>query len=195
MRPLAPFSNLRFAQALFMIGRNDEADQVLARTLKLWPEATSLRLLKMKSALWTGRYDDAVALLRSPDLPLTSSQRAALSEAFAALKSGEPARRGRAASRLESFAADPRYNDRLVVGTLAALGAKKPALAAAADLIRERGLFDAEVLFEPHLAAARGEPDYARLVRDLGLTAYWRRARTLPDICRDPAPPPFCSLA
>ena len=44
MRPLAPFSNLRFAQALYMIGRNGEADEVLASTLKLWPDATSLRL-------------------------------------------------------------------------------------------------------------------------------------------------------
>jgi Tfp pilus assembly protein PilF len=195
MRPLAPFSNLRFAQALYMIGRNDEADEVLASTLKLWPDATSLRLLKMKSALWTGRYDDAVALLRSPDLPLTSSQRAALSDAFTALKSGDPARRSAAAAKLESFASDPRYNDRLMVGTLAALGAKQAALAAAAGLVRERGLFDAEVLFEPHLAAARGEPAYARLVHDLGLTAYWRRARIAPDICRDAPAPQFCSLA
>ena len=50
----------------------------------------------------------------------------------------------------------PRYNDRLVVGTLAALGARQAALVAAARLVRDRGLFDAEVLFEPHLAAARG---------------------------------------
>jgi tetratricopeptide (TPR) repeat protein len=195
MRPLAPFSNLRFAQALYMIGRNDEADRVLASTLKLWPEATSLRLLKMKSALWTGRYDDAVALLRSPDLPLTSSQRAALSDAFTALKSGDQVRRSAAAAKLASFASDPRYNDRLVVGTLAALGARHAALAAAESLIRQRGPFDAEVLFEPHLAAARNEPAYARLVRDLGLTAYWRKVRTAPDICRDSAAPPFCSLA
>ena len=61
MRPLAPFSNLRFAQALYVVGRNDEADRILADTLKLWPDATSLRLLKMKSALWTGRYDEAIA--------------------------------------------------------------------------------------------------------------------------------------
>lgn len=195
MRPLAPFSNLRFAQALYMIGRNDEADQLLAETLELWPDATSLRLLKMKSALWTGRYDEAVTLLRSPDLPLTSSQRAALSEAFTALKSDDLARRVAATAKLQSFAADPRYNDRLVVGTLAALGARQAALAAAANLVRERGLFDAEVLFEPNLAAARREPAYARLVDDLGLTAYWRRSRAAPDICRDAAPPQFCSLA
>jgi tetratricopeptide (TPR) repeat protein len=192
MRPLAPFSNLRFAQALYMIGRNDEADQVLTDTLELWPDATSLRLLKMKSALWTGRYDDAVTLLRSPDLPLTSNQRAAFSDAFTALKSGDPAGRGAAAAKLQGFAADPRYNDRLVVGTLAALGARQAALAATVNLVRERGLFDAEVLFEPHLAVARGEPAYARLVHDLGLTAYWRQAGAAPDICRDPAPPQIC---
>ena len=63
MRPLAPFSNLRFAQALYMVGRNDEADRVLASTLELWPDATSLRLLKIKSALWTRRYDEAIAQL------------------------------------------------------------------------------------------------------------------------------------
>ena len=61
MRPLAPFSNLRFAQALYMVGRNEEADGVLHSTLQLWPDATSLRLLKIKSALWTRRYNEAIA--------------------------------------------------------------------------------------------------------------------------------------
>ena len=84
MRPLAPFSNLRFAQALYMVGRNDEADRVLGDTLKLWPDAMSLRLLKMKSALWTRRYDEAIELLKDSDLPLTSSQRATLAAACSA---------------------------------------------------------------------------------------------------------------
>ncbi|MGH6706297.1 MAG: hypothetical protein ACREB1_05750, partial [Sphingomicrobium sp.] len=96
---------------------------------------------------------------------------------------------------LERFAGDPRYNDRLVVGTLAALGAREAALRAATNLVHTRGLFDAEVLFEPNLAAARVEPAYAQLVRDLGLTAYWRATRTAPDICRDSAKPRFCKFA
>ena len=195
MRPLAPFSNLRFAQALYVVGRNDEADQVLAATLELWPDATSLRLLKMKSALWTRRYDEAIALLQSPDLPLTSTQRSALSDAFEALKSANPALRAKSVAELESFSIDPRYNDRLVVGVLAALGARGAALRAAANLVRTRGLFDAEVLFEPNLAAARAEPAYAELVRRFGLTEYWRSARNVPDVCRDAARPSFCSIA
>lgn len=195
MRPLAPFSNVRFAQALYLVGRNDEADQVLKSTLELWPDATSLRLLKIKSALWTRRYDEAIALLGAPDLPLTSTQRTALGAAFGALKFDEPALRAKSVVELERFAADPRYNDKMVVALLAALGAREAALKAAANLVRARGLFDAEVLFEPNLAAAREEPGYAQLVRSLGLTVYWRAARHEPDICREEARPLFCSQA
>lgn len=195
MRPLAPFSNVRFAQALYVVGRNDEADRILSDTLKLWPDATSLQLLKMKSALWTGRHDEAIAMLAVPDLPLTSTQRTTLTAAFRALKSKDPGLRAKSVEDLERFAGDPRYNDRLVVGALAALGAREEALRAATNLVRMRGLFDAEVLFEPNLAAARVEPAYAQLVRDLGLTAYWRATRTAPDICRDSAKPRFCNFA
>lgn len=195
MRPLAPFSNLRFSQALYMVGRNEEADKVLTSTLELWPDATSLRLLKIKSALWTRRYDDAIAQLAAPDLPMTSTQRQALADAFAALKSRIPSQRAKSIGDLEKFAADPRYNDKVVVGVLAALGARDSALKAAANLVRTRGLFDAEVLFEPNLAAARAEPAYANLVRNLGLVLYWRSAPSPPDICRGSGPPQYCSMA
>lgn len=195
MRPLAPFSNLRFAQALYMVGRNEEADRVLANTLQLWPDATSLRLLKIKSALWTQRYDEAIEQLGAADLPLTSAQRSTLAEAFDALKSGNPSRRAKSIGDLESFAADPRYNDKVVVGVLAALGARDAAIQAAANLVRSRGLLDAEVLFEPNMAAARSEPRYAVLVRKLGLVGYWRSAPSPPDICRGAARPGFCALA
>ena len=195
MRPLAPFSNLRFAQALYMVGRNDEADRVLATALELWPDATSLRLLKIKSALWTHRYDEAIAQLSASDLPLTSTQRQVLADAFAALKSQNVALRAKSVADLEGFAADPRYNDKVVVGVLAALGARDAALKAAENLMRARSLLDAEVLFEPNMAAARTEPGYAELVRRLGLIGYWRSALSLPDICRDAARPRFCSLA
>ena len=195
MRPLAPFSNLRFAQALYMVGRNDEADRVLTSTFELWPNATSLRLLKIKSALWTHRYDQAIAQLGAPDLPLTSTQRQTLAHAFEALRSGNPVLRAKSVADLEGFAGDPRYNDKVVVGVLAALGARDAALKAASNLVRTRGLFDAEVLFEPNMTLARAEPGYADLMRRLGLVGYWRSAPSPPDICRDNARPRFCPLA
>ncbi|MEO7654447.1 MAG: hypothetical protein ABIS23_02045, partial [Sphingomicrobium sp.] len=193
MRPLAPFSNLRFAQALYMIGRQEEADRLLAATLELWPDATSLLLLKMKSALWNRRYDDALTILRSPDLPLTSTQRTALSNAFGALKSGNATMRASSAAELQRLAENPRYNDKLVVGMLAALGADAAALEAAAKLVRTRGLWQTEVLFEPNLLRARDDPAYAKLVEKLGLVRYWETSRRMPDLCRDKARPLFCS--
>ena len=195
MRPLAPFSNLRFAQALYMVGRNDEAERVLTSTFELWPDATSLRLLKIKSALWTRRYDEAISQLSAPDLPLTSTQRRALANAFEALRSGNAALRAKSVADLEGFAGDPRYNDKVVVGVLAALGARDAALKAATNLVRTRGLFDAEVLFEPNMTLARAEPGYADLLRNLGLIGYWRSTPNPPDICRGAARPRFCSLA
>ena len=178
-----------------MVGRSDEADRVLGSTLELWPGATSLRLLKIKSALWTHRYDEAIAQLGTPDLPLTSAQRKALADAFGALKTRNPAMRAKSVADLEEFAADPRYNDKVVVGTLAALGASGSALEAAANLVRTRGLLDADILFEPNMAAARAEPGYADLVGKLGLVGYWRLGRNPPDICRGSNRPRFCALA
>jgi tetratricopeptide (TPR) repeat protein len=195
MRPLAPFSNVRFAQALYVVGRNDEADGILDKMLALWSDATSLRLLKIKSALWTRRYDEAVEGLNARDLPLTSVQRTALADAFLALKSGDPQMRAQSIAALNEFANDRRYNDKVVVATLAALGARQEAIRAAANLVRTRGLFDAEVLFEPNLAESSGDPSYGNLVRSLGLLDYWRSASNPPDLCRGAEKPAFCSLA
>ena len=195
MRPLAPFSNLRLAQALYMVDRDDEADRVLNSAVELWPDATSLRLLTIKSALWTKRYDEAVVALSHPDLPLTSRQRQVLGDAFQALKSQDAARRAKSIAQLNEFAADARYNDKLVVGLLAALGASSAALEASVKLVRARGILDTEVLFEPNMAAARGEHGYADLVRRLGLMRYWHSAPSPPDICRDQPQPAFCVSA
>lgn len=194
MRPLAPFSNLRLAQALYMVGRTDEGDRVLNAALDLWPGATSLRLLRIKSSLWTRRYDEAIAELKAADLPLTSIKRRVLAGAFEALKSADPANRKQSISALESFARDRRYNDKIVVGMLAALGAHEASLEAAAELIRTRGLLETEILFEPNMAQAATAPAYSGLVERLGLTNYWRSAASPPDICGNPQRPHFCGV-
>lgn len=192
MRPLAPFSNLRLAQALFMIGRSEEAQKLLDQSIALWPDATSLQLLKLKSALWTGQYDSALAVLDNPDLPLTSDQRAAMARAMSALRSGSAAGEAEAARALQDLAANPRFNDKLVVAMLAALGAHAAAVERAAALIRDRGLWQSEILFEPRLLEADSTPEYQQLVQSLGLAAFWKQSGKFPDLCRTREPPPFC---
>jgi tetratricopeptide (TPR) repeat protein len=193
MMPLAPMSNVRLAQSLHLVGRHTEADRIISRMLEIWPDAETLRLLQVKAALWTGRYAEAVPLLRQPELHLADAERNALVHAFEALASKDGDQAARATAELVALARDPRRIDRLIVGALAALRAETEALEAADDLIRARGPALADVLFEPNLAAARDSPQYAALVTRLGLAGYWRSARRLPDICGGTTNLAFCT--
>lgn len=195
MMPLAPFTNVRLSQALFVVGRHQDGQRILERTLDIWPDATTLRVLKLKSAYWTRRYELAIPMLSEPGLHLTDRQRDVLALSFRALAGGGPPAREQAAAALGEMAADPRRNDRLVVAALAALGADEAALEAARALIRERGPTLADVLFEPNLAAASATPHYVALVRQLGLVGYWQSTREVPDVCRQAEKPVFCTAA
>lgn len=192
--PLAPFSNVRLAHALYSVGRHEEADRILAETLEVWPDASDVQLLKVKSAFWTKRYDDALVALRSPELHLARQQRDALTATFEALKSGAPDRRRDALSLLGRCANDPKRTDRLIVGAYAALRDDTSALLAAQSLIASRGHRYADVLFEPNLALARQSPIYQALVNRLGLPRYWKSDGHTPDICRDDRRPDFCAV-
>jgi tetratricopeptide (TPR) repeat protein len=193
MMPLAPMSNVRLAQALYLVGRQREADDVIARMLDLWPDAEIVQLLQVKAALWTHQYERAVPLLQTPELHLPDDERMALAHAFAALQAKQAEKMRAAATELGRLAADPRRNDRLIVAALAALGAGPEALNAADALIRERGPALSDVLFDPNLAAARSSPGYVQLVRRLGLVSYWRGGGSRPDYCRGSARPAVCS--
>jgi len=193
--PLAPFSNVRLAHALYSVGRHEEADRILAETLEVWPDASDVQLLKVKSAFWTKRYDDALVALHSPELHLARQQRDALTATFEALKSGASDRRADALSLLGQCASDPKRTDRLIVGALAALGDENSALLAAQRLIASRGHRYADVLFEPNLASARQSALYQALVNRLGLPRYWKSDGHTPDICRDADRPDFCAVA
>lgn len=193
--PLAPFSNIRLAHALYTVGRHEEADRTLAETLEVWPDASDVQILKVKSAFWTKRYDEALSALRSPELHLARMQRDALVATFEALKTGSAGNRQQAVELLGHCLQDPRRTDRLVVGALAALNEGDIALGAARQLIASRGHRYADVLFEPNLASARQSPAYLSLINRLGLPAYWRAGGHAPDICRDAGRPSFCGVA
>ncbi len=195
MQPLAPRSNVRLVHALYAVGRNNEADQILRKILEVWPYAASLQVMKIKSAFWTKRYPEALALLHDPALHLNTESREALVATFEALQSGDAAARAKTIGQLMTLSLDRRKNDRLVVSALAALGAQNEAIGAAARLIEQNSIWVADVLFEPNLAKAAHEPAYARLVTSIGLADYWRSTRHPPDLCRNPAAPSFCATS
>jgi hypothetical protein len=195
MMPLAPMSNVRLAQALYVVGRSSEADEVVAGMLEAWPDAEIVRALQVRSAFWTGRYEDARRLLQGTALHLPDTERAALLDAFAALRSKSPSEMRSAAAKLEALAADTRTNDRLVVSALAALGADAAALAAANALIQARGPGLADVLFEPNMAKLAATPQFVAIAQRVGLANYWRSTRRLPDLCARSSGVPFCTVA
>lgn len=183
MMPLAPMSNVRLAQSLLVVGRSREANAVISNMLEVWPDAEIVQLLRVKSALWTGEYEDAARLLQAPELHLPDTERKALLATFEALGSNDRSAASAAITELKALAGDPRRNDRLVIAALASLKAHDDALGAADALIRARGPALADVLFEPNLAAASRSPRYATLVGRLGLSSYWRTSGRFPDIC------------
>lgn len=193
--PLSPGVSVRLAHALFLSGRHDDGQRLVKQMLGLWPDATLLKLVELKSAFWTRQYDRAFVILEDPGLHLTNSQAEALTAAFHALRSNDPAARSEAAGRFRSLAADPRRNDRMVVAALAALGDNAAAVDAAQRLIRARGPMVSDVLFDPNLAGAGGTLPYQRLVSELGLASYWRTTKNLPDMCREGPKPGFCAVA
>lgn len=193
--PLSPSVSVRLAHALFLSGRYDDGQRLVKQMLGLWPDATLLKLVELKSAFWTRQYDRAFVILEDPGLHLTNSQTAALTAAFHALRSNDPAARSAAAGRFRSLATDPRRNDRLVVAALAALGDNAAAVDAAQRLIRARGPMVSDVLFDPNLADASRTLPYQRLVSELGLASYWRATKNLPDMCREGSKPGFCAVA
>ena len=195
MMPLAPMSNVRLAQSLLLTGRANEANEVISKMLEVWPDAEIVRILQVKSALWTGQFADATRLLNAPELHLADAERQALLHAFEALRTRNSSSSPQAVEELRALAADSRRNDRLVVGALAALKDFDDAIAAADALIRSRGPALTDVLFEPNLAAARLQPNYAMLVERLRLAPYWRSSGRLPDICHGAHVPRFCASA
>lgn len=193
--PLSPAVSLRLAHALYVAGRDEEADRITSEMLGLWPDAVGLRQVKLKSALWTRRYDAALAMLKEPGLHLSRGQIEGLRATFEALRSNSAVAKAVAIAKVQELAQGPHGNDRLSVAALAALGAEGPAIAAAQRLISERGHPLADVLFDPNLAAASGNVQYIALVRALGLASYWRSTKSLPDLCGRQVKASFCTVA
>ncbi len=90
---------------------------------------------------------------------------------------------------LHAAAADPTNNDatrQMLIGQYAALfGDIELALASLRRCtLHSSGGVTINTLWWPHMAAARREPGFKRLVRDLGLYAYWRKSGNWADFAR-----------
>ncbi|WP_309602328.1 TIR domain-containing protein [Sphingomonas sp.] len=193
MIPLSADVIANVAESLFVGGRADEARQNATEALKAWPNYSFMRKVLVRSAFWTGRYDEALKLLADPSTELSQKQRSALAAALRALQSSNAAAKTNARESLMQLAGDGSADGALLITALAALGANDEALAVAAGRVERDGPRALPVLFEPALATARRSPKFAQIAQRFGLANYWRESRHLPDFCKEASPPALCT--
>jgi DNA-binding winged helix-turn-helix (wHTH) protein/tetratricopeptide (TPR) repeat protein len=201
--PLHAGYNFRSIYAHWMNGALAAADRAGERGLELWPRHFATWMARAGLFAMTGRPERTLAMLADeatrPDLPPQVQQSFALL-AEALMEGVEPARRS-AVDRL----------DRMVAGGgplmavnasmfLCALGEPARALDICEAYLLERGPVMAgtawqpgqmlhndirrrftNYLFTPVMSSARADPRFGRIMRDIGLSDYWRRSGHRPD--------------
>jgi adenylate cyclase len=191
MMPLAADIGTSLAESEFVNGHTREGMQVVADVRKLWPDTTDVEMVLLRTAFWTGKYDDAATALADPDLRISDEARRALSLALTAVRNGAGGDRAAAVAALLKIQPDATEAP-LVITALAALGARAEALNTAAKVIPSN-LYALPLLFEPPLAPARGSPEFAQIAQRFGLISYWRQTGHRPDFCNSASAPPLCA--
>lgn len=193
MIPLGADVNANFAQSLFVIGRADQARQVVDRALETWPNYSYMQQILIRSAFWTGSRDEALKLLAVPNADVVQDERSAVGAALRAIQSGNVAAKASAVMALRQISKNDSADGALIITALAALGANDDALAVAAGQIERDGPKALPVLFEPSLAIARRSPQFVNIVQRFGLVDYWRRSGHRPDFCKEASSPSLCA--
>ncbi|MHB8285808.1 MAG: winged helix-turn-helix domain-containing protein [Caulobacteraceae bacterium] len=194
----------RLVQALYMLRHATEGDALAARTLALWPASAKLPIHQVWAALWTEHYDEGVKVLTTgvydasaravgPDSTSGPPIAGPAIAVFRALQSGDKAQRLAAAKSMSDLASSPESIDPFEPVALAVLGQDQEALRAEERVVTQWATSMTFLLFTPAFAQARRAPEFAAMAERLGLTAYWRRTRLLPDFCGEAEPPPICA--
>lgn len=203
--PLSPNLQFRRVYTLWSVGRLAEADATADRALQQWPEHPAVWFARLWTFAFTGRADRAQRMLANatarPDMPapvagLLGLSLAALAEPNAPLKARAIAANVAAATRGPGPAIS-------AIMVLSALGAGVQSLDVARGFLLQQGdvlVRQAHTPLQPSVtdqhhrmtmmlwipvnATLRREPGFTELCDRLGLSAYWRGKRIVPDYLR-----------
>jgi len=194
VEPLGAAGHYPRAQLLWITGRTAEADRVIDQAMENWPDHRFVRFARFIIFAFTNRPRAALAMLESSKTApqhYTPEAIALWRVSLAALDQRTPATIAAARSaNLERALHSPQLSNQAVM-TLSALGETDAAFKIVNSLfaVSDGGGPPAKStawrftpwLFIPPTAALRGDPRFAPICNQSGLTEYWTKRRVRPD--------------
>jgi len=197
---MLPVGQGYLAKALSFAGRSQEADAVLDEARRKWPAHPALWYATYTHLIFSSRPRSAIAFVMDPEARPTgigATQTEPLLRLARALDARQPSDVGGAIEdwRQMGLASPTRILPRSAT-VFAMLGRADLAFESLDRYFLNRGSFGpsipigpstrryTDLLFSQPMAPLRSDPRFARLLRDIGLEAYWGRTGTRPDFRR-----------
>lgn len=186
--PLNPVKTATLFKALAFDGQLDEAEQMIDRALRLWPQNLVIWQLAFVVELRVGDPKRAEAMLDEPDRPdLRDAKEAEEYRQWLRLRR-HPTQKNIAAAvarQIDEASADPRQDRLIFAHRMAQLGrsdaAYRVALGATVDMDEDND----ELLFRSDMSRFRGDPRFMVLAARRGLVHIWQVTGEWPDFCAE----------
>ena len=191
MLSLDNISEFTLADSLSVSGKPDEAKSHYAASIELNPNPTTADSIAATDATENGNYSAGLKALGNPNLPLPDKRRAAVTEAYRAMVSGNATAKAQAVKSLLALPDDQK--NYLVLRTLAALGANHEALQLFVKGIGSRWDWPS-LLWYHSMRGVLDDPAIPGVLQGLGLARYWKTTHTKPDVCAEKVAPSFCRM-
>lgn len=199
IEPMLPISHFFLIRNLSALGRMQEAEATIEAARRRWPSHPALWFATFEHLLYSGRPKSAAAFAMNPDTRPSEFNDGLIAQQLRlarAIETRAPADVDASIADLTQLALQDVSSIADVAPAFAALGRADLAFASLDRYLLNRGTFGnpvpirptdfrkTDALFTAPMADLRRDPQFATLVRDVGLEAYWRRSGTLPDYRR-----------
>ena len=187
MLALYVYTPLTLADALVAAGKLEDSKQYFNAAIDLAPDTGFAEGLAVYKATQIGD----IASLLDPKLPIAPEVRSAMVNGYRAV-AGQDA--GAKAQAVKALLALPEgQQNSAVAKLLGALGANREAFRLATRWATKDSP-GPSLFWYPSMRGTLIDLGFPALARKLGLINYWKATRTRPDVCNEPAPPPFCRM-